>query len=322
MNEITTPSTEAMRHIPGGIFAMGSDRFYPEEQPVRQVRVDGFWIDETPVTNRDFARFVAATGHRTLAEIAPDPADYPGMPPELAKPGSLLFMPTSGPVDLRDFTQWWQFSFGTDWRHPHGPDSTLDDLWDHPVVHIAYEDAQAYADWAGKALPTEAEWEFAARGGLDRSDYAWGDELAPQGAMLANFWQGAFPHQNLMTDGFLRTSPVCTYPPNGYGLFDMIGNVWEWTADWYALHQPEQKLAGACCVPSNPRGGSERGSLDPCTPHVPIGRKVVKGGSHLCAPNYCQRYRPGARHPQSVDSSTSHIGFRCIIRDNQEDMPS
>ncbi|MCW2364596.1 formylglycine-generating enzyme required for sulfatase activity [Sphingobium sp. B7D2B] len=319
---MTTGGTSNMRHIPGGVFAMGSERFYPEERPVRQVRVDGFWIDETPVTNRAFAEFVKATGHRTLAEIAPDPADYPGMPAEFARPGSLLFMPTSGPVDLHDFREWWQFSFGTDWQHPHGPDRALDGLWDHPVVHIAYEDAQAYADWAGKALPTEAEWEYAARGGSEGLDYAWGDELAPDGRVLANYWQGEFPYQNLMTDGYLRTSPVGTYPPNDYGLFDMIGNVWEWTVDWYALPEAETKPAGACCVPSNPRGGTERESVDPCTPHVPIGRKVLKGGSHLCAPNYCQRYRPAARHPQSVDSSTSHIGFRCIIRDNKEDMPS
>jgi sulfatase modifying factor 1 len=318
----SAPSTHDMRRIPGGVFAMGSERYYPEERPVRTVRVDGFWMDEAPVTNRAFARFVEATGHRTLAEIAPDPADYPGMPPEFAKPGSLLFMPAATPVDLQDFRQWWQFSFGTDWRHPHGPDSSLEGLWDHPVVHIAYADAQAYARWAGKALPTETEWEFAARGGLERAEFAWGDELAPGGAMLANYWQGEFPHRNLMTDGFLRTSPVGTYPPNGYGLFDMIGNVWEWTVDWFAVPKPARKTPGACCVPANPRGGTERESLDPCTPHVPIGRKVLKGGSHLCAENYCQRYRPAARHPQPVDSSTSHIGFRCIIRDNMEDMPS
>jgi sulfatase modifying factor 1 len=318
----SAPSTHDMRRIPGGDFAMGSERYYPEERPVRTVRVDGFWMDETPVTNRAFARFVEATGHRTLAEIAPDPADYPGMPPEFAQPGSLLFMPAATPVDLQDFRQWWQFSFGTDWRHPHGPDSSLEGFWDHPVVHIAYEDAQAYARWAGKALPTETEWEFAARGGLERAEFAWGDELAPGGAMLANYWQGEFPHRNLMTDGFLRTSPVGAYPPNGYGLFDMIGNVWEWTVDWFAVPKPARKTSGACCVPANPRGGTERESLDPCTPHVPIGRKVLKGGSHLCAENYCQRYRPAARHPQPVDSSTSHIGFRCIIRDNMEDMPS
>jgi len=310
--------TDGMRHVPGGAFQMGSDRFYPEEAPVRRVQVDGFWIDEAPVTNRDFARFVAATGHVTLAEIAPDPKDYPGMDPASALPGSLLFQRTRGPVDLADYSQWWQFSFGTDWRHPHGPDSSLDGLDDHPVVHVAFEDAEAYAKWAGKSLPTEAEWEYAARGGLDGVDFAWGDELAPGGAMLANYWQGAFPFANTLDDGYERTSPVRTYPANGHGLFDMIGNVWEWTTDWFAQPRIERKTKGSCCVPANPRGGTKRESLDPATPDTPTPRKVLKGGSHLCAPNYCQRYRPAARHPQAVDSSTSHIGFRCIIRDKKE----
>jgi sulfatase modifying factor 1 len=304
--------TRDMRFVEGGAFAMGSDRFYPEEAPVRTVSVDGFWIDETPVTNRAFARFVEATGHCTLAEIAPDPRDYPGMPPEMARAGSLLFQRTRGPVDLQDYSQWWSFSFGTDWRHPHGPDSSLDGLEDHPVVHVALEDAEAYARWAGKALPTEAEWEFAARGGLDGADYAWGDELAPGGICQANYWQGAFPFSNLLEDGYERTSPVRTYAANGHGLFDMIGNVWEWTTDWYGQPRTERKAKGSCCVPTNPRGGTKRESLEPGAP--PIGRKVLKGGSHLCAPNYCQRYRPAARHPQAVDSSTSHIGFRCIMR--------
>lgn len=311
-----TPSIAGMRQIAGGVFAMGSERFYPEEAPVRPVRVDSFWIDEAPVTNRDFARFVAATGHRTLAEIAPDPADYPGMPIEMAQPGSLVFERTAGPVGLEDFTQWWHFKFGADWRHPLGADSTIDDLADHPVVHIAYGDAEAYAAWAGKSLPTEAEWEIAARGGLAGVEFAWGDELAPEGRMLANYWQGVFPFANQLLDGWERTSPIGTYPPNGYGLFDMIGNVWEWTADWWSFPTVEKKkFKGACCVPANPRGGRERDSLDPCTPHVPIGRKVLKGGSHLCAPNYCQRYRPAARHAQPIDSSTSHIGFRCVLRE-------
>lgn len=315
---VTRPSTLGMQRLAGGVFAMGSERFYPEEAPVRQVRVDPFWIDEAPVTNRDFARFVAATGYRTLAEIAPDPADYPGMSPELAQPGSLLFQPTAGPVDLEDFTQWWSFAFGADWRRPLGAGSSIEDKPDHPVVHVAYEDAQAYADWAGKSLPTEAEWEFAARGGLEGAEFAWGDELAPGGAMLANYWQGAFPHENSLLDGWARTSPIGTYPPNGYGLFDMVGNVWEWTVDWWSEPRAEAKSSGACCVPHNPRGGSERESIDTCTPHVPIGRKVLKGGSHLCAPNYCQRYRPAARHAQPIDSSTSHIGFRCVIREKDQ----
>ncbi|MDO7835759.1 formylglycine-generating enzyme family protein [Sphingobium sp. HBC34] len=303
-----------MHWIDGGTFQMGSDRFYPEEAPVRTVRVDGFWIDETPVTNRDFAAFVAATGHRSFAEIPPDPKDYPGMDPSLAVAGSLLFQRTAGPVDLDDYSQWWTFSTGTDWRHPHGPDSSIAGIEDHPVVHIAYQDAEAYAKWAGKSLPTEAEWEFAARGGLDDADYAWGNALAPGGTMLANYWQGAFPYGNTLEDGYERTSPVRTYPANGYGLYDMIGNVWEWTADWYGQPRIERKGKGSCCVPANPRGATKRESIDPATPAVVIPRKVLKGGSHLCAANYCQRYRPAARHAQAIDSSTSHIGFRCIMR--------
>ena len=313
--------TDGMIHLPGGAFLMGSDRFYPEEAPVRRVQVDGFRIDATPVTNRDFARFVDATGHVTLAEIAPDPKDYPGMDPAMAQAGSLLFQRTGGPVSLEDYSQWWQFSFGTDWRHPHGPDSRIEGLEDHPVVHVAYEDALAYAKWAGKALPTEAEWEYAARGGLDGADYAWGDQLAPGGAMLANYWQGAFPYGNTLADGYERTSPVRNYAANGHGLYDMIGNVWEWTTDWFAQPRIERKAKGSCCVPANPRGGTKRESFDPATPDIAIPRKVLKGGSHLCAPNYCQLYRPAARHAQAVDSATSHIGFRCIIRDKKGTRP-
>jgi formylglycine-generating enzyme required for sulfatase activity len=304
-----------MRHVPGGVFTMGSEKFYPEERPLRQVSVDAFWIDETPVTNRRFAEFVAATGYKTFAERAPDPKDYPGMPPEMAQPGSLVFRKTPRPVEVADFTQWWEFSSGADWRHPLGPGSSIEEIEDHPVVHISYQDAEAYARWAGKALPSEAEWEFAARGGLEGKDYAWGDELAPEGKMLANYWQGLFPFANQLLDGWERTSPVRTYEPSGFGLYDMIGNVWEWTSDWYALPQQSRKASGSCCVLPNPRGGRERDSYDSCTPHVRIGRKVLKGGSHLCAPNYCQRYRPAARYPQPVDTSTSHVGFRCVVRD-------
>lgn len=306
-----------MIQIAGGRFAMGSERFYPEEAPVRKVAVDAFYIDPTPVTNAAFAAFVAATGYVTEAERAPDPADYPGLDPAMAKAGSLVFEKTAGPVDMDDFSQWWRFRFGADWRHPLGADSTLDGLQDHPVVHVSYRDAETYAAWAGKRLPTEAEWEFAARGGLADADYAWGDELAPGGAMLANYWQGLFPFANQMLDGYERTSPVRHYPANGYGLFDMIGNVWEWTSDWYAMPQGARPAAGGksrnCCAIPNPRGGRERDSYDPCTPDVKIGRKVLKGGSHLCAANYCQRYRPAARHPQSIDSATTHIGFRCAL---------
>jgi sulfatase modifying factor 1 len=313
--EIEASATHAgMRRLDGGRFLMGSERFYPEEAPVRAVRVAPFWIDEVPVTNAEFSRFVDATGYVTVAEIPPDPAAYPGMLPDMAHAGSAVFRRTPTPVDLSDPTQWWEFCFGADWRHPLGPDSDLDGLDDHPVVHVAAADAEAFAKWAGKALPTEAEWEFAARGGLDDADYAWGDELAPGGTMLANYWQGLFPFANQLLDGWERTSPVRSFPANGYGLFDMIGNVWEWTADWYAAPKVERKAKGGCCVPENPRGATRAESFDPALA-ARIPRKVLKGGSHLCAASYCQRYRPAARHPETIDTSTSHIGFRCIIRD-------
>lgn len=221
-----------------------------------------------------------------------------------------MFVPPPHPVDTRTPALWWRLLPGADWRHPYGPDSDLGGLDDHPVVHVAYADAQAYASWTDKRLPTEAEWEFAARGGLTGAEYAWGDSLAPEGRRLANYWDGPFPHDRRNDDGFARTSPVRFYPPNGYGLFDMIGNVWEWTLDWYSLAEPADATQ-PCCVQHNPRGGDEVGSRDPRDPTHRFGRKVVKGGSHLCAENYCCRYRPAARHPQAVDSSTSHIGFRC-----------
>jgi sulfatase modifying factor 1 len=304
----TSPEEQAagMRWIDGGEFAMGSDRFYPDEAPVRQKRVKSFWIDETPVTNAQFARFVADTGYVTVAETIPARADYPDMPAEMAQPGSAVFRKTTGPVALDDPKQWWDYCFGADWRHPLGPESTIDRLGDHPVVHVAYRDAEAYADWAGKALPTEAEWEFAARGGLDGTDYAWGDQLAPGGAMLANYWQGLFPFANQKLDGWERTSPVRSFPANGYGLYDMIGNVWEWTIDCYLVHSATG-APSSCCAPKSLPG------RDPA-PHARIPSKVIKGGSHLCAPNYCQRYRPAARHPEPADTSTSHIGFRCVKR--------
>ena len=225
-----------------------------------------------------------------------------------------MFVKTPGPVDLRDWSQWWEFRFGADWRHPTGPESSLGGLEDHPVVQVCHHDAQAYAEWAGKRLATEAEWEFAARGGHDDGrEYAWGDELAPGGRMLANYWQGLFPCSNTLDDGWERTSPVRSYPANDYGLYDMIGNVWEWTGDWYAMPKGAAKRKpGACCTIDNPRGGRKGESFDPCTPKVKIGRKVLKGGSHLCAREYCQRYRPAARHPQAIDTATSHIGFRCV----------
>jgi formylglycine-generating enzyme required for sulfatase activity len=296
------PRTANMVWISGGEFLMGSNSHYQEEAPARLVSVDGFWIDRAPVTNREFLRFVNETGYVTFAEQKPDPKDYPGA--------------LRRAVDLTDWSQWWSFKFGANWRRPYGRRSSIAGLHDHPAVHIAYRDAEAYAQWAGKELPTEAEWEFAARGGLDGAEFAWGDEFAPGGRHMANTWQGAFPNENLKTDGYERTSPVGAFPPNGYGLCDVIGNVWEWTTDWYEQHHGADP-AKACCVPHNPRGGREEGSYDPRQPEIVIPRKVVKGGSHLCAPNYCRRYRPAARHAQPVDSSMSHVGFRCIIREGR-----
>ncbi|MFC3079982.1 formylglycine-generating enzyme family protein [Phenylobacterium terrae] len=297
--------------IPGGRFRMGSDVGYPEEAPSRPVEVAGFWIDATPVTNRQFARFVRETGWVTWAELAPLAEDYPGAAPEMLQPGSLVFFPTEGPVPLQDITAWWRWTPGADWRHPTGPGSDLAGLDHHPVVHLAWQDVEAYAAWAGKDLPTEAEWEFAARGGLDGAEFAWGDELEPHGRPMANTWQGAFPYQSRKPGGAFRTTPVRSFPPNGYGLSDMIGNVWEWTRDWWAAHPA---ATSGCCAPQNPVGGPREGSIDPCQPDLAIARKVLKGGSHLCAPSYCRRYRPAARHAQPIDTSTSHVGFRCVVR--------
>lgn len=306
--------------IPGGTVIMGSAKFYPEEAPIRQAEVAPFRIDRTLVTVAQFARFVRETGHVTLAEIGLDAADFPGTAPEMLKAGSLVFQKPRGPVPLNNPGGWWAFVHGACWRHPLGPNSDTRGLDDHPVVHIAYQDALAYAEWAGKALPAEAEWEWAARGGFVRREYAWGDELAPGGFMMANFWQGQFPHENTREDGYERTSPVGHYPPNGYGLFDMIGNVWEWTTDWFtqAADQTEPDAEGgrSCCAkPKRMRAVREDESFDPAMPDIRIPRRVIKGGSHLCAENYCQRYRPAARHPQMIDSSTSHLGFRCVIRE-------
>ena len=302
-----------MAHIPGGVFRMGSEKHYPEEAPSHLVEVDEFWIDRTPVTNREFRKFVNATAYVTFAEIAPDAKDYPGALPHMLRAGSLMFDPPSHAVDLSDWSQWWRFQFGVNWKKPYGQGSSIKGLDDHPVVHVAYRDAEAFAAWAGKALPTEAEWEFAARGGLEDAEYAWGAEFTPGGKHMANTWQGEFPRQNAKADGWARTSPVEAFPANGYGLYDMIGNVWEWTTDFWSSRHPGD-LPKACCVPQNPRGGSEAESYDPRQPAIRIPRKVLKGGSHLCAPNYCRRYRPAARHAEPVDTSTSHVGFRCVVR--------
>jgi formylglycine-generating enzyme required for sulfatase activity len=299
--------------VDGGEFAMGSADFYPEEQPVRPVAVDGFWIDAHPVTVAEFRRFVKASGHVTWAEQPPDPAEYPGADPDLLQPGSLVFRPSDGPVDLRDWTQWWAWQPGAQWRHPEGPDSTLHGRERHPVTHVAYADAVAYAAWAGKDLPTEAEWEYAARGGLEGRVYTWGDDFAPGDRMMANTWQGEFPWQNLGLDGWDRTSPIESFLPNGYGLYDMAGNVWEWTSDFFTL--PDGASDHPCCVPRNPRVDSAEAAGASANPGEAVPRRVIKGGSHLCAPNYCLRYRPAARQGEAVDTSTAHIGFRCVARD-------
>jgi formylglycine-generating enzyme len=300
----------AMSWIPGGTFRMGSDDFYPEERPVHRVTVDGFWMDRHLVTVAQFQQFVKATEYVTVAERPLDAIEYPGVDPDRLVPGSLTFRRTTGPVDLRDFSNWWVYTPGACWHHPDGPGSG-GGREQHPVTHIAHEDAEAYATWAGKELPTEAEWEYAARGGLETTVYAWGDEFAPGGTMMANTWQGQFPWQNLLTDGYEGTSPVGTYPANGWGLYDMIGNVWEWTCDYFEPRHPA--AASPCCVPRNPRVTSPA-RIQPAGPGAHIPRRVTKGGSHLCAPNYCRRYRPAARQPQAIDTSTSHIGFRCISR--------
>lgn len=308
-----TPPKPNMVWIPGGTFHMGSEDFYPEEAPIHRVRVEGFWMDKYQVTNADFRKFVRATGYKTSAERTPNPKDYPGAPPENLVAGSLVFHKTKGPVDLRHINLWWDWTPGADWQHPDGPRSHIRKLKQHPVVHVTYEDVAAYAEWAGKVLPTEAEWEFAARGGLDGAPFVWGNEHFPDGKSAANTWQGEFPWQNLEKDGFEGTAPVGSFPANGFGLFDMAGNVWEWTDDWWT-QQHTADAEKACCIPQNPRGGKRAESFDPNQPQFHIPRKVVKGGSHLCAPNYCLRYRPSARRPQMIDTSTTHIGFRCIVR--------
>src|SRR4051794_24844747 len=291
---ITPPAAaERMVWIAGGSFLMGSDEFYPEERPVRRADVAGFWMEPHPVTVAAFRRFVKATGHVTVAERAPEAAEYPDADPALLVPGSLVFQRARGPVDLRDHHAWWAYVPGAQWRRPEGPASDVYTRARHPVTHVAYADAVAYAAWAGRALPTEVEWEFAARGGLEGARFAWGDDEFPDGKAMANTWQGEFPWQNLRLDGYDGTSPWDAFAPNGYGVYDMTGNVWEWTSDPYGSQD-----GAACC-------GSEGGAVT---------RHVIKGGSHLCAPNYCLRYRPAARQGETIDTSTSHLGFRCVVR--------
>lgn len=284
--------------LPGGSFRMGSTQFYPEEAPAHTAIVGALAVERHPVTNDQFAAFVDATGYRTVAEQPLDPALYPGAAPEDLVAGALVFRPTSGPVDLRDWRQWWQWMPGASWRHPFGPSSDLDGRGDHPVVQIAYPDAAAYARWAGRRLPTEAEWEYAARGGAT-TVYPWGDDAAPDGRLMANTWQGDFPYRNTGARAWVGTSPVGSFPANGFGLVDMIGNVWEWTTTRFSRHHRIGEPAKACCTPGGPP--------DPAV------SQALKGGSYLCAPEYCHRYRPAARSPQSQDSATTHIGFRCVV---------
>jgi formylglycine-generating enzyme required for sulfatase activity len=314
-DEVTATARAEMVWIAGATFLMGSNHHYAEEAPAHRVTVDGFWIDRCAVTNRQFAAFARETGYVTVAERPPDPADFPGAPPENLRAGSLVFARTRGPVDLRHLDQWWAWTPGASWRHPEGPDSTLAGRMDHPVVHVAYDDACAYATWAGAALPTEAEWELAARGGLDGATFVWGEEPEAPGQRLANFWHGDFPWR--AEPGYGATAAVGTFQPNGYGLHDMAGNVWEWTEDWYASRHPDD-AAKPCCIPGNPRGADETASLDPAQPQFRVPRKVLKGGSFLCADSYCLRYRPAARRPQMVDTGMSHVGFRCVRRANEE----
>jgi formylglycine-generating enzyme required for sulfatase activity len=304
-----------MAWIPGGSFLMGSNSHYQEEAPAHLTSVSGFWIDKYAITNREFSVFVRDTGYVTVAERPPKAEDYPGAKPELLRPASVVFQKPPFRVDLLNHYNWWTYIIGANWVHPEGPDSSIDDRSEHPVVHIAYEDAEAYAKWAGKELATEAEWEFAARSGFECATYSWGEEFTPGGRHMANTWQGEFPWQNLVSDGYEGTAPVGQFPPNRFGLFDMIGNVWEWTKDWYAAHHP---VAKACCGGSIAKGGNREQSYDPQMTAIKIPRKVIKGGSFLCAPNYCRRYRPAARMAQPIDTSTCHVGMRLVMRAPQK----
>ena len=284
---------------------MGSDKHYPEERPVNKKQVEGFWIDSAPVTNREFRQFVDETGYITLAEKPPDPEAYPEIPSEQLNPGSAVFIQPEHSVDMSNPLNWWEFIRGAGWLHPQGPESNIENIEDHPVVHIAYTDALAYAEWAGKHIPTETEWEYAARGGLESAEFSWGVEQAPNGEVMANIWYGTFPTANLKTEA-PGTTPVKSYAANNYGLFDMCGNVWEWTSDLFENNSSPKSSSGTpsktpgCCPPSSFKERYQK--------------RVIKGGSFLCSENYCSRYRPSARIPETEDSSTNHLGLRCIRR--------
>jgi sulfatase modifying factor 1 len=304
------PAPEGMVWIPSGEFWMGAEEF-PDAQPWHRVSVDGFWMDKTEVTNDQFAKFVKATKYVTGAEQAPRAEDFPGAPPENLVAGSVVFAPPDHPVKLNDHFQWWSYVKGANWRHPEGPKSTIKDRGKHPVVHIAYEDVLAYAKWAGKRLPTEAEFEFAQRGGLEKKPYTWGDELKPGGKFMANTFQGHFPDKNTKEDGHERAAPVASFPPNPYGLYDMAGNVWEWTSDWYR-HDYYQTLVSQGPLTRNPQGPAD--SFDPSEPGVK--KKVHRGGSFLCTDQYCARYIAGGRGKGEPDTGTNHVGFR-LVRDGR-----
>jgi formylglycine-generating enzyme required for sulfatase activity len=305
--------------IPGGEFSMGTedptrmtceghgDDPMHDARPIHRVVVDGFWMDETEVTNEQYAKFVEATGYVTVAERRPKPEDFPGVPPEALVPGSILFTPTDGPVPLGNFMAWWRYEAGANWRRPTGVGSDIRGKENYPVVHVAYEDAVAYAKWAGKRLPTEAEWEFAARGGKAGKPFVWGEEFKPGGKWMANIYEGLFPVKDLGSDGYVGAAPVRQYPANGYGLYDIAGNVWEWCADWY---RPDyyQQLVSSGGVAKNPQGPAD--SFDPQEPGIP--KRVHRGGSFLCTDQYCTRYMVGSRGKGEASSASNHVGFRCV----------
>lgn len=313
------PAPEGMVWIPGGEFSMGSDdsteqlcalpHVTRDAQPVHRVHVDGFWMDKTEVTNADFEKFVEATGYITIAEQVPTREEFPGAPPENLVAGSTVFTPVNDVESLENHYTWWRYQHGANWRHPEGPGSSIAGREHYPVVHVAYPDAAAYAAWAGKRLPTEAEWEFAARGGLAGAIYAWGDELKPEGTWVANLFQGTFPENDTGEDGFKGVAPVAQFPPNDYGLYDVAGNVWEWVSDWYRADEYRTRGNGTNVV-RNPKGPLQ--PYDPAEPGVK--KRVHRGGSFLCTAQYCTRYMVGTRGRGDERTAANHLGFRCVVR--------